>query len=296
MVVAGLHISEEVIMGALLLIIGLLTSFNLILRARAKKMDAEAKRIAAYAKKIEDESEIKVKEAEAALSERLSLANTLNQYGDLLNKQIVINQQQKERTDDAERRWRKRLAIGERRAEQNYRVLSRTQDRHAAELHTHFESRFDGIEKKIDELPTKLQADTKEWIQTVVAEVAAQIAERFAEVTLAQEWYPFPDMSDPEWQAEFVKPLVNKVRLYRRPVSSESSATDVEIPQAGSNMKIIKGRKKGWLVVRRDEGTIGGAFYGWVLEHEVLTGMTAIKRATGEAAAVAMPAPIPAAG
>jgi hypothetical protein len=144
------------------------------------------------------------------------------------------------------------------------------------------------IETKIDALPGKLQEDNKQFVQTLVGELITQIADRFSEMTLAQEWYPFPDVSDPEWSEEYIKPLVNRVRLYRRPVSSDSSLTEVEIPATGTTMEIIRGRKKGWIVVRRTNGA--KAEYGWLPDYQVLVGMQAVRRATGEMAAVAVPA------
>jgi len=278
--IAGVRISDEAIGALLFAIGGLLTAFGIWIRASSKKIEANAKEIEAGAV-------AKASSAEAELAERLSVTNSLKQYGELLQSQITINQQLKERADQQETAYQKRLEEKEKQDENNYHVLSQTQDRHAQEIQTQLQNRFDRVEKKIDDLPGKLQADTKEWVQTIVAEVATQIAERFAEMTMAQEWYPFPDVNDPEWKEDFVKPLINRVRLYRRPVSSESSLTDAEVPQTGTTMKIIKGRKRGWLVVRR----VGGSDtqYGWLPEHEVLVGMSAVKKATGEAMAVAIP-------
>ena len=289
MVIGSIHISEEVIMATLMLLIGVLGTLNLRARGRAKMAEAKAEQLKAQARTIMADADTKVKLAEAELAERLSLAKTLTQYGQILDRQIIVNQQNKERADASDVSWQKKLDEKEKRDESNYQTLSKTQDRHAAELHEHFKQRFDQIDRKVDDLPSRLADGNKEFARTIAGEFVAQIGALFNEVTMAQEWYPFPDVNDPEWQDEFVKPLVNRVRLYRRPVSSESSVTDIEIPQAGSNMKIIKGRKKGWLVVRR--ASDADSVYGWVLEHEVLIGMAAVKRATGEALAVALPIP-----
>jgi len=281
MVIAGFHISDEAIIAAAMAVIGLLGAWNLRSRARTKVIEADAETIKA-------DAQVKIKDAEAKLAESLSLTKTLAAVGDMLQAQITINDQLKQRADADVITWEKKLAEKEKQDEQNYRTLSQAQDRHAAELHTHFRSRFDVIETKIDALPGKLQEDNKQFVQTLVGELITQIADRFSEMTLAQEWYPFPDVSDPEWREEYVKPLVKSVRLYRRPVSTDSSLTDVEIPQSGTTMEIIRGRKKGWLVVRRTSGT--KAEYGWLPDYQVLVGMQAVRRATGEMAAVTVPA------
>ncbi len=281
MVIAGTHINDEVIIAAAMALIGLLTALNISIRAKAKKIEADAET-------VKSDSQVKVKAAEGQLAEQLSLASTLKQFGDILQQQITINDQLKQRADADEVTREKKLAEKEKQADNNYHTLSQAQDRHAAELHSHFRSRFDVIETKIDALPGKLQEDNKQFVQTLVGELITQIADRFSEMTLAQEWYPFPDVSDPEWSEEYIKPLVNRVRLYRRPVSSDSSLTEVEIPATGTTMEIIRGRKKGWIVVRRTNGA--KAEYGWLPDYQVLVGMQAVRRATGEMAAVAVPA------
>lgn len=288
--IAGIHISDEAVAAILFAIGGLLTAYGILIRANAKKIEANAKTIEANAKTIEADAEIKVKDAEAEFAERLSLSKTLTQYGELLQSQIVINQQQKERADVAELTYQKRLAEKEKQAESNYRVLSDTQDRHAAEIQTQLRERFNIVERKLDDLPGKLQDTNAEFARTLAGELVTQFADRIAEMTLAQEWYPFPDVNDPEWRVEFVKPMVNKVKLYRRPVLNEASLTDAEIPQTGSSMKIIKGRKKGWIVVRRIGST--EAQYGWLPDHEVLVGVPAAKVATSELLATTSPTPI----
>lgn len=290
--IAGIHVSDEAVAAILFGIGGLLTAFGIWIRANAKKIEANAKKIeanaktiAASAKTIEAEAETKVKEAEAEFAERMSVTDTLKQTGQMLQLQITINEQLKQRADAAEAAYQKRLDEKEKQDENNYRVLSQTQDRHAAEIHTQLRERFDIVERKLDDLPGKLQEDNKEWMKTLVAELVTQMAEKFAELTLSQEWYPFPDVTDPEWHEDFVKPLVGKVRLYRRPVLSEASVTDVIIRESGETMKVIQGRKKRWLLVRLlRENT--EALYGWLPEHEVLTGLNAARRATGEAQTV----------
>lgn len=287
MVILGIHVSDEAVAAILFAIGGLLTAFGVWIRANAKKIEANAKKIEANAKTVEADAETKVKDAEAEFAERLSLSKTLTQYGELLQSQIIINQQQKERADAAEAAYQKRLEEKEKQDENNYRVLSQTQDRHAAEIHTQLRERFDIVERKLDDLPGKLQEDNKEWMKTLVGELVTQMAGQFADLTMSQEWYPFPDVTDPEWHEDFVKPLVNKVRLYRRPVLSEASVTDVVISAGGESMKVIQGRKKRWLLVRLTRDNTE-ALYGWLPEHEVLTGLNAARRATGEAQAVTL--------
>lgn len=275
--IGEIHISDEAVAAVFFAFGGLLTAFGIWIRAGAKKIEANAKTVEAKAKAT-------VTEAEASYAERVSITQTLNQYSALLQQQITINQQMKERADQQEMTYQKRLAEKEQQDENNYRTLSQTQDRHAAEIQTQIRSRFDAVDRKLDELPSKLQDTSKEWLQTMVGELVTQLSERFAEFTMAQEWYPFPDMNDPEWREEFVKPLVGKVRLYRRPVMSETSVTDAVLVATGEMMEVIQGRKKGWLIVRLQRNA--KALYGWIPEHEVITGLNAVKLATNEQPAV----------
>lgn len=290
MSIGGIQISAEAIGAILLGFGGVLTAIGIWLRAKAKVVESNAKKLAGDAKKLEAEAQKTLNESQAELGERQAITDTLKQYSALLSQQIVINQQQKERADQQEETYQKRLQEKERRDEQNYRVLQQLQDRHHDELNGVLKRRFDHIDTTLAQLPGKLQEDNKAWVSTLLAELVAQFAERFAELTLSQEWYPFPDASDPEWREDYIKPLLTKVRVYRRPVLSDTSLTDVQLTMEGENVEIIQGRKKGWLVVRlvRDKKSM----YGWLPEHEVLTGLNAIKRATGEAAAVVLtPAP-----
>jgi len=289
-VILGIHVSDEAVAAILFAIGGLLTAFGVWIRANAKKIEANAKKIVANAKTVEADAETKVKDAEAAFAERMSITEQLKQTGSLLQLQITVNSQLKERADAAEAKYQKRLEEKEKQDKNNYRVLSQTQDRHAAEIQTQLRERFNIVERKLDDLPGKLQDTNAEFARTLAGELVTQFADRIAEMTLAQEWYPFPDVNDPEWRVEFVKPMVNKVKLYRRPVLNEASLTDAEIPQTGSSMKIIKGRKKGWIVVRRIGST--EAQYGWLPDHEVLVGVPAAKVATSELLATTSPTPI----
>lgn len=289
MTIGGIQISGEALGAILFAIGGLLTAAGLWVRANAKTVEAKAQVIQAQA-------QVTLRTAEAELAERLSITDTLKQYSSLLNAQIVINQQLKERADQQEETYQKRLQEKETRDESNYRVLSLTQDRIGQEIQGVLKKRFDTIDTTLSQLPTKVQEQNQSLVTnvfseiatTVFSELATQLADRFAEITMAQEWYPFPDSADPEWRDEYVKPLVNKVRLYRRPVLSDVSLTDVQISQQGESMEVIQGRKKGWLAVRllRDDKT--PAQYGWLPEHEVTTGVTAIKLATNEQKAVTL--------
>lgn len=285
--IGGIQISTESLNQLAVALAFILFGHGLLMRANAKKIEANAKKIEANAKEIEAnankinaDATIAKAEAEATAAERLSITQTLSQYSALLQQQITINSQAKERADQQEAIYQKRLLEKEQQDENNYRTLSQTQDRHAAEIQTQLKHRFDLVDRKLDELPNKLQDNSKEWLQTVIGELVTQLSERFAEFTMAQEWYPFPDMNDPEWREEFVKPLVGKVRLYRRPVLSETSVTDALIVVTGETMEIIQGRKKGWLIVRLQRNA--KVLYGWLPEHEVLTGLNAVKLATNE--------------
>lgn len=275
-----IQISAEAIGGILFAIGAILTAYGYWLRARAKKIEAEAEQVKATA--IE-----RVNNSTAERNERQAIVDTLKQYSDLLRQQITINQQHKERADQMEATYQKRLADKEARDEANYHTLQQLQDRHHAETHGVLKRRFDTLDETLAALPAKLQEDNKAWVGTLVGELVAQLADRFAELTLSQEWYPFPDATDPEWREEFVKPLVGKVRVYRRPVLSDTSLMDVTLMAEGENIEVIQGRKKGWLVVRllREKR----AYYGWLPEHEVLTGLTAVRK-TSEMAAVTVPA------
>jgi len=272
MVIFGIHVSEETVASAAFAIIGFLIAINIWIRARSKKIEADAK--------------VKVEMAQAELAERKFVM-------DSHKRQITINDQLNDRLDKEKALYEKRLADKEKKDESNYRVLSKVFDRHSQEIHDVLKKRFDRIETTLAEMPGKLQDGNKEWLQTAMGELAVQLADIFASSTMAQDWYPFPDANDPEWREEFVKPLVSKVRLYRRPVLSDASLTDAAILSSGETMEIIQGRKKGWLVVRLPRGS--KALYGWLPEHEVLTGMNAVKLATGESAIIPKTSPIPAA-
>lgn len=285
MAIGGVQISAETIGALLFAIGGLLTAFAIFIRANAKKIEANAKIIAANASEIESRATVVKASADAELAERTFIM-------DAHKRQITINDQLAERLTQEKALYEKRLADKEKQDESNYRVLQQTQDRIGQEIQGVMRQRFDLIETKIDAIPGKLQDGNKEWLQTIIGELVTQMAERFAEFTLAQEWYPFPDLNDPEWREEFVKPLVNKVRLYRRPVLSDSSVTDAAIVSTGETMEIIQGRKKGWLVVRLPRGN--KALYGWLPDHEVTTGLNAMKLATGEHHTAPNPTPIPA--
>jgi len=296
--IGGIQISTESLNQLAVALAFILFGLGLLMRANAKKIEANAKEIEANAKKIEAnankinlDAKIAMTEAEATAAERMSITKTLNQYSELLQQQITINQQAKDRADQQEAAYQKRLQEKEQQDKNNYRTLSQTQDRHAAEIQTQIRTRFDGVERKIDELPTRLQTSNSQLLETAFGELAIQLRDLFAEFRLAQEWYPFPDMNDPEWRDEYVKPIVSKVRLYRRPVLSEASLTDVEIIQTGETMEIIQGRAKGWLIVRLQRNA--KALYGWLPEHEVLTGLNAVKLATNEHPVIT-PTPIPA--
>lgn len=264
-----------------------LISLGIWMRANAKRIEAKAKEIEAKAKVLVEEAEQKTSDAEASYAERMSITQTLTQYSALLQQQITINQQMKERADQQEITYQKRLAEKEQQDENNYRTLSQTQDRHAAEIQTQMKHRFDAVDSKLDALPSKLQDSNSLLLNTAFGELAIQLRDLFAEFRLAQEWYPFPDMNDPEWREEFVKPLVGKVRLYRRPVLSEASVTDAVIVATGETMEIIQGRAKGWLIVRLQRNA--KALYGWLPEHEVVTGLNAVKLATSEQPVVISP-------
>lgn len=285
--IGGIQISTESLNQLAVALAFIMFGLGLLMRANAKKIEANAKKIEANAKEIEAnankinlDAKIAMTEAEATAAERMSITKTLNQYSELLQQQITINQQAKDRADQQEAAYQKRLQEKEQQDENNYRTLSQTQDRHAAEIQTQIRTRFDGVERKIDALPTRLQTSNSQLLETAFGELAIQLRDLFAEFRLAQEWYPFPDMNDPEWREEFVKPLVGKVRLYRRPVLSETSVTDALIVATGETMEIIQGRKKGWLIVRLQRNA--KVLYGWLPEHEVLTGLNAVKLATNE--------------
>lgn len=284
MVIAGVQISSETIGALLFAIGGLFTAFAIFIRANAKKIEANAQVVAANAKEIELQATVAKAAADAELAERTFIM-------DAHKRQITINDQLSERLTQEKALYEKRLEDKEKQDENNYRVLQQTQDRIGQEIQGVLRQRFDSLDTKIDAIPAKLQDGNKEWLQTVIGELVTQMAERFAEFTMAQEWYPFPDVNDPEWREEFVKPLVNKVRLYRRPVLSDSSLTDASVLASGETMEIIQGRKKGWLVVRLPRGT--KALYGWLPEHEVVTGLNAIKLSTGEHHAAVIPNPTP---
>ncbi len=285
MVIGGVQISAETIGAFLFALGGLLTAFAIFIRANAKKIEASAKVVAANASEIELRSTAAKAAADAELAERQFIM-------DAHKRQIIINDQLAAQQRQEKELYEKKLADKEAQDESNYRVLQQTQDRIGQEIQGVLKQRFDSVDRKLDELPGKLQEDNKEWVKTLVGELVTQMAERFAEFTMAQEWYPFPDVNDPEWREEFVKPLVNKVRLYRRPVLSDASLTDASVMTTGETMEIIQGRKKGWLVVRLPRGT--KALYGWLPEHEVLTGMNAMKLATGEHSTINTASPIPA--
>jgi len=266
--------------------------------------------IGVWATRAKNESSAKLKEVEATSTERISVAEisvadaeTARREAeaqlaerqfivDSHKRQIVINDQLNDRLTNEKELYEKRLADKEKQDEDNYQVLKKTQDRIGAEIQGVLKQRFDKIDNTLNDLPGKLQNDNKEWVQTLVGELVTQMAERFAEFTMAQEWYPFPDFNDPEWREDFVKPLVNKVRLYRRPVLSDASLSDVSIMPTGETMEIIQGRKKGWLVVRLPRGT--KALYGWLPEHEVMTGVAALKRTTSEVPTTVSTSAIPA--
>ena len=280
MQIGSVQISAETI-GTLIGALGfILVSLGLILRANAKRVEANAKKIMAEAKSIETEANVLSTSAQAELAERQFIM-------DAHKRQITINDQLNERLDKEKRLYETRLADKEKKDESNYRVLSKVFDRHSQEIHDVLKKRFDRIDSTLAEIPSKILDGNKEWSQTMMGELAATLADLLATSMMAQEWYPFPDMNDPEWREEFVKPLVSKVRLYRRPVLSEASLTDAQILGTGETMEIIQGRKKGWLV--RDKKSM----YGWLPEHEVLTGLNAMKLSTNEISIVNTTNPVP---
>lgn len=180
--IAGIHVSDEAVaailfaIGGLLTAIGgLLTAFGVWIRANAKKIEANAKKIEANAKTVEADAETKVKDAEAAFAERMSITEQLKQTGSLLQLQITVNSQLKERADAAEAKYQKRLEEKEKQDENNYRVLSQTQDRHAAEIHTQLRERFDIVERKLDDLPAKLQDTNAEFARTLAGELVTNL-------------------------------------------------------------------------------------------------------------------------
>lgn len=271
----------KILLGVISIVATIIGAWAMNSRVKTKA-DAEIK-----VAKVKDElsdSETARKEAEAELAERQFIM-------DNLKRQIAVNDQLSQRLEDEKTLYEKKLTDKEKQDESNYQVLKQTQNRIGQELHGVLVKRFDNIDKTLEALPAKLQDGNKEWVQTLVGELVTQMAERFAEATMAQEWYLFPDAFDPEWREDFVKPLVNKVRLYRRPVLSDNSLTDVTIMPTGETMDIIQGRKKGWLIVRLMRGT--KALYGWLPEHEVTTGLAALKRATSEAQVAAITNPLP---
>ncbi len=285
----GIQINAEVLNGVFLAVLGLVAAYAVWVRAKAKTIEARAKTIEAEAANLNAQATKTLNDSVAELNERNTITDTLKQFSSLLNAQIVINQQLKERADQQEELYQKRLAEKEKRDEDNYRVLQQLQDRNHAEIHGVLKTRFDAVDATLASLPARLQEDNKTWVSTLVGELVAQMAEKFAEFTLSQEWYPFPDTNDREWREEFVKPLVGKVKIYRRPVMSDTSLTDVLLMAEGENMDIIQGRKKGWLVVRllREKR----AYYGWLPEHQVLTGLAAVRKTSEIAAVQTQPVP-----
>mgnify|MGYP000865273129 CR=1 FL=1 len=168
--------------------------------------------------------------------------------------------------------------------EEDYKVLKHVVEDGTRNVLTEIKNAEGRFVKRIDELDASLGTKSTEWIQTVASEFAVTLANKFNEVIAQQSNYPFPTPNDPEWHGDFMKALVTHAHVYDRTIATEANRIGVEIATEGQNVELIRGWKKDWIGVRFVHN--GKPIWGWVQEHEVVVGKTAVKLATSEVTVV----------
>lgn len=164
--------------------------------------------------------------------------------------------------------------------EADYETLKAIADTNAQIMVSEVQKSREAIISEIKALDTAIQISKTNTIEMVATEFAAVFASKLNEQMVLQTQYPFPSSSDPDWVEDFVKPIVSHSWIYNRPYATEDTRSQVELKNEGQNVELIRGWKKDWLAVRFVAGN--KAVFGWVQEHEVRIGLTAIRLITGE--------------